>query len=64
MNGGANDRPISQNSREQIDLLVMSTHGRSGLRRWVYGSVANKVLRGVTCPLLLIHHPPTAANSS
>lgn len=40
---------------EHIDLLVMSTHGRSGLRRWVYGSVANKVLRGVTCPLLLIH---------
>lgn len=39
---------------ERIDLLVMSTHGRSGLRRWVYGSVANKVLRGVTCPLLLL----------
>jgi len=39
---------------ENVDLLVMSTHGRSGLRRWVYGSVANKVLRGVTCPLLLI----------
>lgn len=39
---------------EHIDLLVMSTHGLSGLRRWVYGSVANKVLRGVTCPLLLL----------
>ncbi len=42
---------------EAIDLLVMSTHGRSGLQRWIYGSVANKVLRGVTCPLLLIHNP-------
>ncbi|MCB0064038.1 MAG: universal stress protein [Caldilineaceae bacterium] len=36
------------------DMVVMGTHGRTGFRRWVYGSVANKVLRGVTCPLLLI----------
>lgn len=41
-----------------IDLLVLSTHGRSGLRRWFYGSVANKVLRGVSCPLLVIHNLP------
>ncbi len=40
--------------REKIDLIVMSTHGRSGLSRWVYGSVANKVLRTVDCPLLLV----------
>ena len=46
---------------ERIGLLVMSTHGRSGLPRWLYGSVANKVLRGVTCPLLLIHDPPTVS---
>lgn len=39
---------------ENIDLLVMSTHGRSGLSRWFYGSVANKVLRNAPCPLLLI----------
>jgi nucleotide-binding universal stress UspA family protein len=50
---------IDTTEREGIDLLVMSTHGRSGLGRWVYGSVANKVLRGVSCPLLLIHHPQT-----
>ena len=37
------------------DLIVMGTHGRSGLSRWVYGSVANKVLRGTSCPLLLVH---------
>ena len=45
-----------------IDLLVISTHGRSGLRRWFYGSVTNKVLRGVSCPLLVIHNPPTPAD--
>jgi nucleotide-binding universal stress UspA family protein len=37
-----------------IDLVVMSTHGRTGLSRWYYGSVANKVLRSAPCPLLLI----------
>jgi nucleotide-binding universal stress UspA family protein len=37
-----------------VDLIVMSTHGRSGLRRWVYGSVADKVLRSAQTPVLLI----------
>jgi nucleotide-binding universal stress UspA family protein len=40
--------------REQIGLVVMSTHGRTGVRRWVYGSVANKVLHAIDCPLLLV----------
>lgn len=39
---------------ERIELVVMSTHGRSGLGRWVYGSVADRVLRGGTVPVLLI----------
>jgi nucleotide-binding universal stress UspA family protein len=40
--------------REGVDLIAMSTHGRSGLGRWMYGSVAEKVLQGATCPVLLI----------
>ncbi|MFN8442885.1 MAG: universal stress protein [Caldilineaceae bacterium] len=36
------------------DLIVMSTHGRSGVARWMYGSVANKVLRNAPCPVLLV----------
>lgn len=34
-------------------LLVMSTHGRTGVERWVLGSVADRVLRASTCPVLL-----------
>ena len=41
-----------------VDLIVMGTHGRTGVRRWVYGSVANKVLRDAGCPLLLVHTLP------
>jgi nucleotide-binding universal stress UspA family protein len=37
-----------------IDLIVMSTHGRTGLARLVFGSVAESVLRHATCPVLLI----------
>lgn len=40
--------------QQQVDLIAMSTHGRSGISRWVYGSVADKVLQGATCPVLLI----------
>ena len=40
--------------RQDVDLIAMSTHGRSGIGRWVYGSVAEKVLQGANCPVLLI----------
>lgn len=41
-----------------IDLIVMSTHGRSGVQRWVYGSVADRVLRSAMLPILLIRAKP------
>lgn len=39
---------------EDVDLVAMATHGRSGIGRLVMGSVAERVLRGVTVPVLLI----------
>ncbi len=41
-------------SRE-IDLIVMGTHGRSGLRHALLGSVAERVVRKAPCPVLTIH---------
>ncbi len=46
------------------DLIAMSSHGRSGIGRWVFGSVAERVLRGAACPVLLVRPnatPPTTA---
>jgi nucleotide-binding universal stress UspA family protein len=40
--------------KERIDLIVMSSHGRSGLSRMLIGSVTDKVLRVAPCPLLVI----------
>ena len=41
----------------QADLIVMTTHGRSGLGRLILGSVAESVLRGTTTPILLLRAP-------
>ena len=45
---------LEATSRTGADLIVMSTHGRSGLSRLVYGSVAEAVLRGGRVPVLLV----------
>lgn len=42
-------------NQEGVDLVVMSTHGRTGLARFLFGSVASKVMEGVKVPVLLIH---------
>jgi nucleotide-binding universal stress UspA family protein len=41
-------------SKQDIGLIVMSTHGRSGIKRWAMGSVADKVLRATSQPIALI----------
>jgi nucleotide-binding universal stress UspA family protein len=40
-----------------VDLLVMSTHGRSGISRWMMGSVAESVVHGTARPILLVRAP-------
>jgi len=44
---------------QKIDLIVMSTHGRSGFGRLIFGSVAESVLRGTRAPILVVR--PTGA---
>jgi nucleotide-binding universal stress UspA family protein len=51
---------IKYSEGNDVDLIVMSTHGRSGFSRIVFGSVADKVLRQTEIPLLL----RTAGSSS
>ncbi len=46
---------ILASKEKGIDLVLMSTHGRSGLGHWVLGSVAEKVLRYSEVPLLLVN---------
>jgi len=45
---------VERAETEQIDLIVMSSHGRSGLSRMLIGSVTDKVLRMAPCPVLVV----------
>jgi nucleotide-binding universal stress UspA family protein len=45
------------------DLLVMATHGRTGLRRFVYGSVTEKMMRSIDCNILIIRPEADAFDS-
>jgi nucleotide-binding universal stress UspA family protein len=46
------------------DLVAMTTHGRSGVARWVLGSVASKVLHATTTPLLVARPPAEDGTST
>jgi nucleotide-binding universal stress UspA family protein len=48
-------------ARDHIDLIAMATHGRTGLKRVVLGSVAENVLRSAPVPMLLVRAPISEA---
>ncbi len=55
---GAAARAIIDAARlQKADLIVMSSHGRSGLGRLILGSVAESVLRGTTVPVCIVRVP-------
>jgi len=53
-----NENPADEIIKAEVevnaDLVAMSTHGRSGITRFAIGSVADKVLRGGTVPVLMV----------
>jgi nucleotide-binding universal stress UspA family protein len=48
----------------RCDLIVLGTHGRTGLGRLLLGSVAEQVVRRAHCPVLTIRHLPPAGDSA
>jgi nucleotide-binding universal stress UspA family protein len=59
--GRAEDTIIEKGAADKSTLITMATHGRSGLNRFLLGSVAEKVLRGAANPLLLARATETAS---
>jgi nucleotide-binding universal stress UspA family protein len=53
-NGKPEEVVIAKAAADKGTLIAMSTHGRSGIQRWVFGSVADKVLHGATNHVLLV----------
>lgn len=52
--GGAADEIIETAESLEDPLVVMTTHGRTGIGRWIYGSVADKVVHATEAPVLLL----------
>ena len=52
--GSAAEEIIKAEDEFKADLVAMSTHGRSGLSRWAFGSVTDRVLRGGAVPVLVV----------
>jgi nucleotide-binding universal stress UspA family protein len=58
--GGSPAREILAEARQGVDLIVLGTHGRGGMEHLLLGSVAEKVLRKATCPVMVV---PAAADA-
>jgi nucleotide-binding universal stress UspA family protein len=52
--GSAADKILNYSKQNDIDLIIMATHGRSGVKRWWMGSVAEKIISQSITPVLLI----------
>jgi len=57
-------RILEVSRRHDIDLIAMSTHGRSGIGRWLLGSIAEKVVRHSEIPVLLLRSHKMNGSSS
>jgi len=64
LTGAPSGEIVSFAETEGIDLIVMSSHGRSGLTRLLLGSTAEGVMRRAPCPVLIVKHPDAGKNST
>ncbi len=60
--GNAADEILKAAEETKADLIAMSTHGRSGLRRLAFGSVTDKVLHATKIPVLMVRAPEGTRN--
>jgi nucleotide-binding universal stress UspA family protein len=52
--GPAAAKIVELASKEKIDLIIMGAHGRKGLDRAIFGSVADKVVQSAACPVMTV----------
>jgi nucleotide-binding universal stress UspA family protein len=57
LHGQAADEIVKEAESEKVDMIVTSTHGWTGWRRFIFGSVAERVIRLASCPVLTIPGP-------
>ena len=62
-NGNAPQEIVALVQEESVDLIVVGTHGRTGVKHLVMGSVARSVLRTAHCPVLIVEGPAEKGES-
>lgn len=58
--GSATDLIVDYAATQQIDLILLTSRGHSGFDEWMFGSVAEKVMVGAPCAILVIRQEPFA----
>ena len=53
--GSPAEKILAFAEKEKVDMIIMGAHGRSGLDKMIFGSVANKVVKSASCPVLTVH---------
>jgi nucleotide-binding universal stress UspA family protein len=62
LKGQPGEQILNYLATTKIDLVIMTTHGRSGISRWLMGSVAERVMRHSSVPVLIV--PPPGSRGS
>ena len=52
--GHVADQLVDYADKQKVDLIIIASHGRSGVSRWVWGSVADRILRSSSIPVLIV----------
>jgi len=64
VHGNPAEEILDYAKNNQVGLIVMSTHGRSGISRWAFGSVTDRVLRHSAVPVLITPPPGRISGES
>jgi nucleotide-binding universal stress UspA family protein len=57
LRGRAVEELTAYAEKQGVDLIAIATHGQSGVSRWVWGSVADRILRSSCVPVLMVRAP-------
>ena len=60
--GSIIDQLVDYTTSHEVDLIIIATHGRSGVSRLFLGSVADRILRAAPVPVLMVHAPDSEAH--
>jgi nucleotide-binding universal stress UspA family protein len=63
LHGKVAEELVNYANENAVDLVIISTHGHSGISRWDWGNVADKLLRSVNAPVLIVRAPGYAMSN-